>query len=98
MQHLDILLPVILCIQANSYDYSEYDFLSEPSPPTAKDLPPGYLDDIDGEDVNVLTPTGPIMGRRRVEEISMSKFIFCIATFPHTIKFWMLSTQVWILV
>ena len=76
MQSLDILLPVILCVQANSYDYSEYDFLSEPSPPTAKDLPPGYLDDIDGEDVRVLTPTGPILGRRRVEEISMSKFIF----------------------
>ena len=87
MQYLDILIPVIVSVRANSYDYSEYDFLSEPSPPTAKDLPPGYLDDIDGEDVKVLTPTGPIVGRRRVEEISMSEFIFCIVTFPNTIDF-----------
>ena len=75
MQVLDILITVIICVQANSYDYGKYDYsMLERGPPPASDLPPGYLEDIDGTNSYVQTSTGPIMGRRRIDEIDMSKY------------------------
>lgn len=71
MRILDACLLCILCVEANCYDY--YDYLPEPVPLTVHDLPPGHLEDIDGEDVHVQTPLGDVLGRRRIEKIDLGE-------------------------
>ena len=70
------LTVMVLCVQASSYDYGDYEDIvfHNPGPPSARDLPPGTLSDIDAKDVYAQTKSGKILGRRRLDEIDMGRY------------------------